>query len=102
MVRHLHKHNIPICVATGSNKSSYEMKTSKHTQLFSLFQHAVFSSDDKEVKHGKPAPDCFLVAARRFPDHPPPDKVRSVDDKDVQDSSVYILHKPIQYIHTYM
>lgn len=80
LVQHLHKRNIPICIATGSNKASYEMKTCKHTELFSLFHHAVFSSDDKDVKHGKPAPDCFLVAARRFPDNPPPDKVLVFED----------------------
>ncbi|KAI0213210.1 Pseudouridine-5'-phosphatase [Lamellibrachia satsuma] len=80
LVRHLHKHNIPICLATGSDRSSYEIKTSQHPTLFSLFLHAVFSSDDKDVKHGKPAPDCFLVAARRFTDNPQPDKVLVFED----------------------
>ena len=38
--------------------------------LFYYFQHEVFSSEDPDVKHGKPAPDCFLVAASRFPNPP--------------------------------
>jgi len=74
-VRHLHKNNVPMAMATGSAGSEVHLKTSSHQHLFSLFHHVVCSSDDPDVKRGKPHPDCFLVAAQRFDDSPPPEKV---------------------------
>jgi pseudouridine-5'-monophosphatase len=68
LVRHLHNNKVPICLATSSSKESYEVKTAKHKELFKLFLHIVQGSSDDEVKHGKPAPDIFLVAAGRFSD----------------------------------
>lgn len=66
LVRHLHKHNVPMALASGSTAWSYNLKTSGFKELFSLFHHAVLCGDDPDVKFGKPSPDCFLVAARRF------------------------------------
>jgi pseudouridine-5'-monophosphatase len=48
-------------VCSGSDSVGYKQKITQHTQLFSLFSHAVLAGDDPEVKHGKPAPDCYLV-----------------------------------------
>ena len=64
-----------MALATGSHQAEFNMKSSSHADLFSTFKHTVCASDDPEVKHGKPAPDCFLVASTRFQDPPPPDKV---------------------------
>ena len=64
-MRHLHSHGVPIAVATSSSSNSYGLKISKKMELFSLFAHSV-CSDDKEMKHGKPAPDIYLIAASRF------------------------------------
>lgn len=72
LLRHLHKHNVPIALATSSGKELYDIKTRRHTDLFDIFDHKVYGSSDPEVVHGKPSPDIFIVAARRFPDQPDP------------------------------
>lgn len=68
LVLHLYENGVPFCLATSSGKEMAEIKMSNHRKLFDLFDHKVMGSTDPEVKHGKPAPDIFLVAAQRFPD----------------------------------
>lgn len=81
LIRHLHKHGIPICVATSAGKEAAELKMSSHASLFKLFSHYVMGSTDPEVKHGKPAPDIFLIAAGRFcKDKPDPSKCLVFED----------------------
>jgi len=66
LVKHLHSNHIPIAIATGSDSESYKIKTSRHQNFMSRFQHVVMSGSDSEVTRGKPAPDIFLIAAKRF------------------------------------
>ena len=69
LVQHLHSHNVPIAIATGSSQSSYAVKISKKGDLFDGISHAV-CSDDPDVKEGKPSPYIYQVAAARFEDAP--------------------------------
>jgi pseudouridine-5'-monophosphatase len=62
---HLARHGISQAVATSSHRREFELKITLHRSWFECFQ-AVVVGDDPEVKHGKPAPDIFLAAARRL------------------------------------
>ena len=66
LVEHLVKHNIPIAISTGSTDRGYELKSSNYKLFFSNFQFILRCSSDAEVKYGKPHPDAFEVARKRF------------------------------------
>ena len=61
-VEHLHKHGVPMAIATSSDSASLALKTTAHKDWFAYFGAQV-TADDKTVKKGKPAPDPFLRAA---------------------------------------
>ena len=69
LVRHLHRHNIPVAVATGSGRQGYDAKITNHKEIFQLVSHTV-TSDDPNLQRCKPAPDIFQLAASRFPSPP--------------------------------
>lgn len=75
MLQHLKQNNIPIALATSSNKENFELKTQRWKNIFDLFNHKVLGGSDPDVINGKPAPDIFLIAAKRFIDNPDPSKV---------------------------
>ena len=64
LTRHLAEAGIPQAVATSSKREMLEAKIANHQEWFSLFK-TIVTGDDPEVKEGKPAPDIFLVAAKR-------------------------------------
>ncbi len=67
IVHHLRRSNIPMAIATSSDRESVALKTSHLKGLMSHFDfdHVVSASDD-DVPRGKPSPDIFLVAKTKF------------------------------------
>jgi pseudouridine-5'-monophosphatase len=63
LTAYFHKNNIPMAVATSSVKEAVKLKLQQHQEWFKVFSYLI-SGDDEQVKHGKPAPDIFLAAAR--------------------------------------
>lgn len=61
LIKHLHATGTLLAIATSTSRSSFQRKMATHTALQDFFP-VVICGD--EVKHGKPAPDGFLAAAR--------------------------------------
>lgn len=78
LVNYLHAHNIPMAIATSS-ADSFNIKVKKHKEILDLFHHYVLAND-KEVSQGKPQPDIYLVAARRFEENPKPENCLVFED----------------------
>ncbi|GAA99395.1 uncharacterized protein L969DRAFT_86633 [Mixia osmundae IAM 14324] len=64
LVQHLHKHKIPIAIATGSKQFNFVAKSSHLPELFGCFpEDSIVTADTPQVRRGKPHPDIFLYAA---------------------------------------
>ncbi|KAJ4780857.1 Bifunctional riboflavin kinase/FMN phosphatase [Rhynchospora pubera] len=63
LLRHLHKHGVPLGLASNSVRKHIETKIS-HQQGWKEYFSVVLGVDD--VKNGKPSPDIFLEAAKRL------------------------------------
>jgi len=65
LVQRLHALGIPMALATSSSAAMVQSKRQNHSEMFDRFR-VIVTGDDADVKHGKPAPDIFLVAAKRL------------------------------------
>ncbi len=64
LVRRCHDKNIPMGLVTSSSSESLQIKTSHHKWM-NLFSVQVLG-DDKSLEKGKPAPDPYLLAAKKL------------------------------------
>jgi HAD superfamily hydrolase (TIGR01509 family) len=69
LIQHFAAHNIPQAIASSSSRHHFEMKTSNHQQWLKLLETTTLG-DDPEISQGKPAPDIFLLAAKRLNANP--------------------------------
>lgn len=65
LTTHLHKSGIPQAVASSSDRYYFDLKITRHREWYKMFE-CIILGDDPEIRHGKPAPDIFLLAAERM------------------------------------
>lgn len=71
LIEHFSAKKVPMSIATGSSQSGFEKKTSHIGDILRKpFHHHVYAGSDPEVKRGKPHPDVFEQAAKRFKNPP--------------------------------
>ncbi|KAL6070859.1 HAD family hydrolase [Balamuthia mandrillaris] len=62
---HLAQRGIPQALCTSSSRHAVALKREAHREMFDRFQ-VVVTGDDQELQRGKPAPDIFLLGAKRL------------------------------------
>lgn len=65
MTQRFYELGVPQAIATSSAAVTFNLKTQRYQDWLAIFDAIVLGSDP-EVKHSKPAPDSFLVAAKRL------------------------------------
>lgn len=64
LVEALHARGVPLAIGTSSDHELCALKLGPHA--FARCFHTIVCGSDPAVKHAKPAPDIFLVAAERL------------------------------------
>jgi HAD superfamily hydrolase (TIGR01509 family) len=64
LVNRCRAHGIPMALATSSSREAVALKAAPHPWLGAIATRV--HGDDPELGEGKPAPDVFLLAARRL------------------------------------
>lgn len=71
LIKHFRAKQIPMAIATGAAQSGFERKTGHLGDILRKpFSHHVYAGSDPQVKRGKPHPDVFQEAAKRFKNPP--------------------------------
>ncbi|MGB5710981.1 MAG: HAD-IA family hydrolase [Waterburya sp.] len=65
LIEHLSNYHVPQAIASSSSRHHFEMKTVSHQQWLKRIKITTLG-DDPEIERGKPAPDIFLLAAKRL------------------------------------
>ena len=65
LTRWFAEQGVPQAVATSAERCHLDLKIKRHVEWYALFD-CIVTGDDPEVRNGKPAPDIFLLAARRM------------------------------------
>ena len=66
LIKHLKNNGIPFGISTGSSKEAFEMKETNLKSFFAEFDFILKCGSDPEIKQGKPGPDPYLIASKRF------------------------------------
>lgn len=69
LTQHFYQVGIPQAIASSSSQRPFNAKITHHQEWMQQF-HCIVLGDDPEVKRGKPAPDIFLIAAKRLGTRP--------------------------------
>ena len=80
LIDHLIEHKIPFGISTGSSNEAFDQKATNLKDFFAQFSFIVKCGSDPEVKNGKPAPDAFDVARKRFNPIPASEKCLAFED----------------------
>lgn len=66
LLQYLHSQEIPIALATSSNRINFERKTGHLKDIFKLFGEHIVTGDDERIPkgRGKPFPDIWLTALK--------------------------------------
>ena len=65
LTQHLANAKIPQVIASSSSRRHFDMKTVNHQEWLKIFDQVTLG-DDPAITQGKPAPDIFLLAAKRL------------------------------------
>jgi pseudouridine-5'-monophosphatase len=69
LIQHLAHHHVPQAIASSSSRHHFELKTINHQEWLKLLEITILG-DDLEIERGKPAPDIFLLTAKRLKANP--------------------------------
>lgn len=65
LTQHLSQTKIPQAIASSSSRRHFDMKTINHQEWLKIFDQ-IMLGDDPAITQGKPAPDIFLLVAKRL------------------------------------